>query len=187
MKQQDTTMNLVVANAVMMDGSKLDEFLAEVGGDKSLEELVKTIWSGMQNVRELGSLLKVEEQIDALIEQGISSTDESQLAITGLAGSTRQNWEKRKAQLMQGFRNYYEKAMQVFDVNRQLFANEAIKGMQLLDLLKLRYDVVATNPPYMHRRNIGATLTEGQSEPVFGLAHLLGIQLMPRMKSRFAS
>ena len=150
-------MNLVVADAVMMDSNKLDEFLAEVGGDKKLEELVKIIWSGMQNVRELGSLLKVKEQIDALIEQELSD-DDKPLMIAEVADSIRQNWEKRKSQLMKGFRNYYEKATQVFDVNRQLFANEAIKGVQLLDLLERRYDVVATNPPYMHRRKIGATL-----------------------------
>jgi hypothetical protein len=157
MKTRNTAMNLVVADAVMMDNNKLNEFLAEVGGDKRLEELVKTIWTGMQNVRELGSLLKVEEQIDALMEQELSANDKP-LMIAEVVDSTRRNWEKRKAQLMQGFRNYYEKASQVFDVNRQLFANEAIKGVQLLDLLERRYDVVATNPPYMSNRNMGTRL-----------------------------
>ena len=158
MNTRNTAMNLAVADAVMMDGSKLDEFIAEVGGDKSLEELVKTIWSGMQNVREIGSLLKLEGQIDALMEGELPSTDEKQLAITSVADTTRQNWDKRKLQLMQGFRNYYEKATQVFDVNRQLFANEAIKGVQLLDLLERRYDVVATNPPYMGARVMVANM-----------------------------
>ena len=42
-----------------------------------------------------------------------------------------------------------------------MFANEACKGVQLLDLLEQRYDVVATNPPYMSNRNMGTNLSNG--------------------------
>ncbi|GAG83666.1 unnamed protein product, partial [marine sediment metagenome] len=66
--------NLVSADAVMVDGDRLNEFLDEFREDEVAKELVKTIWRGLHNVRELGSLLKVEEQIDEAVERMKSQT-----------------------------------------------------------------------------------------------------------------
>jgi len=151
-------MNLVSADAIMLDSDILDEFLQDFQDDPTAQELIKTIWQGLENVRELGSLLKVEEQIDEVIERqrtrgAQKSLDERDWKEKG--------WEQWKRDLLVALKQYYEKAAQTFDINKQMFANEACKGVQLLDLLEQRYDVVATNPPYMGNRNMGEKLKEG--------------------------
>ena len=62
-------MNLVSADAIMLDSDILEEFLQEFKTDQTAQELIKAIWKGLENVRELGSLLKVEEQIDDVIKR----------------------------------------------------------------------------------------------------------------------
>jgi len=141
-------MNLVSADAIMLDSEILEEFLEEFRDDPTAQELIETIWQGLENVRELGSLLKVEEQIDGVIER----QKDRRLDFFYKGGG--KSWEQWKRDLLVALKRYYEKAAQTFDINRQMFANEACKGVQLLDLLEQRYDVVATNPPYMHKRNM---------------------------------
>ncbi|MBU4373013.1 MAG: BREX-1 system adenine-specific DNA-methyltransferase PglX, partial [Euryarchaeota archaeon] len=145
-------MNLVSADAIMLDSDILEEFLQEFKDDKTAQELIKTIWKGLENVRELGSLLKVEEQIDEVIKR------QKDKRLDFFGEETGKGWEQWKLDLLAALKRYYEKAAQIFDINKQMFASEACKGVQLLDLLEQRYDVVATNPPYMYTRNMGEKL-----------------------------
>lgn len=143
-------MNLVSADAIMLDSEILEEFLEEFRDDPTAQELIETIWQGLENVRELGSLLKVEEQIDEVIERQKSWGSQKSLDARDWKDK---GWEQWKRDLLAKLKGYYEKAAQTFDINRQMFANEACKGVQLLDLLEQRYDVVATNPPYLGHKN----------------------------------
>lgn len=148
-------MNLVSADAIMLDSEILEEFLEEFRDDPTAQELIKTIWQGLENVRELGSLLKVDEQIDEVIDrQKVKGAQKS----LDSRDWKEKGWEHWKRDLLAALKRYYEKAAQTFDINKQMFANEACKGVQLLDLLEHRYDVVATNPPYMNIRTMGDTL-----------------------------
>ncbi|MDP3103781.1 MAG: N-6 DNA methylase [Candidatus Methanoperedens sp.] len=142
------------ADAIMLDSDILEEFLQEFKDDKTAKELIKTIWQGLENVRELGSLLKVEEQIDDVIKR------QKDKRLDFFGEGTGKSWEQWKRDLLAALKRYYEKAAQTFDINKQMFANEACKGVQLLDLLEQRYDVVATNPPYMGNRLMDNTLAE---------------------------
>jgi len=148
-------MNLVAANAVMVNGDRLTEFLEVFGTDELAKELVKTIWRGLQNIRELGSLLKVEEQIDEVIER-----NKKQMRVDLYGREEAFTWERWKQRIMDKLRNYMDKAMQFADINKEMFANETIKGLNFIDLISQKYDVVATNPPYMHKRNMNSGLKE---------------------------
>ncbi|PPA80394.1 MAG: N-6 DNA Methylase [ANME-2 cluster archaeon HR1] len=148
-------MNLVSADAIMLDSDILGEFLQEFEDDPTALELIETIWQGLENVRELGSLLKVEEQIDEVIKRQRAKGTQKSLDDRDWR---EKGWEDWKGDLLTALKRYYEKAAQTFDLNRQMFANEACKGVQLLDLLERRYDVVATNPPYMGHGNMGEIL-----------------------------
>lgn len=150
-------MNLVSADAIMLDSEILEEFLEEFKDDTMAQELIETIWQGLENVRELGSLLKVEEQIDEVIEGQKSRGSQRSLDARDWK---EKGWEYWKRDLLAALKRYYEKAAQTFDINKQMFANEACKGVQLLDLFEQRYDVVATNPPYMNIRTMGDTLRD---------------------------
>jgi hypothetical protein len=147
-------MNLVSADAIMLDSAILEEFLQEFKDDQTAQELIKTIWQGLENVRELGSLLKVEEQIDEVIKR------QKDKRLDFFGEGTGKGWEQWKRDLLAALKRYYEKAAKTFDINKQMFASEACKGVQLLDLLEQRYDVVATNPPYMSKRNMGHEFNE---------------------------
>lgn len=151
-------MNLVSADAIMQDKEILEEFLQEFEGDRIAQKLIRTIWEGLENVRELGSLLRVEEQIDTVIEH------KKDKRIDFYEDNTQKNWNQWKQDLLKSIRKYYEKASQSFDINKQMFANEAYKGVQLLDLLEQKYDVVATNPPYMSNRNMNTKIKEYTKE-----------------------
>jgi SAM-dependent methyltransferase len=142
-----THMNLVPADAIMVDGERLKDFLDEFQDDPLAQELIKTLWRGLENVRELGSLLKIEEQIDEVIKRAKSP---------GLSAKWKEGfaWEKWKQEILEALKRYYDEGAITFDVNKQLFANEAEKGVRLLDLFEQKYDVVATNPPYMNKQNI---------------------------------
>ncbi len=147
-------MNLVSADAIMLDSAILEEFLQEFKDDQMALELIKTIWQGLENVRELGSLLKVEEQIDEVIRR------QRDKRLDFFGEGTGKGWEQWKLDLLKALKRYYEKAARTFDINKQMFANEACKGVHLLDLLEQRYEVVATNPPYMGRPNMGDKIKE---------------------------
>lgn len=45
-------------------------------------------------------------------------------------------------------------------VDESYFANEAGKGLRLLNVLERRYDIVFTNPPYMSNRNMNAAMSD---------------------------
>ena len=147
-------MNLVCTDIVLREGPELEELLDRFKNDPLTQDLVKTIWRGLKNARELGSLLKVEEQVDAVIarkrkvEKGTFWEHPEEL------------WEQWKQDFLNTLKDYVDRAAESFDVNRRMFGQEAIKGMQLLDLLTRRYDVVTTNPPYMGDLQMGPTLKE---------------------------
>jgi len=145
--------NLVCADAILLNSDKLQELLDDYKGDYQAQRVIETIWQGLQNVREIGSLLKVEEQVDEVIVE-----EEKKMAAPLLAEV--ETWADWKKKLLNSLSNYYEEASESFDVSRQMFANEAIKGINLLDLFEQKYDVVMTNPPYMGGRNMGNSLKE---------------------------
>lgn len=146
-------MNLVSANAVMLNSDILEEFLQDFKDDKFAQELITTIWHGLANVREIGFLLKIEEQIDEVVKK--QKDNRLDYFIEGKMKS----WEKWKQEILGYIRKYYQKASLNFDLNKQLFASEAYKGVQFLDLLEQKYDIVATNPPYMNVRTMGEKLS----------------------------
>lgn len=147
-------MNLVCADIVLRRGSELKELLDRFKNDPLTQELVRTIWRGLENARELGSLLKVEEQVDAVIahkreaERGSFWEHPEEL------------WDQWKQDFLTTLKDYVDRAAESFDINRRMFGQEAIKGVQFLDLLTRRYDVVTTNPPYMGDLQMGPTLKQ---------------------------
>lgn len=136
-------MNLVCADIALRRGTELEELLDRFQKDPLTQDLVKDLWHGLENARELGSLLKVEEALEAV---------KARKRATERAGET---WEVWKQDLLDTLKDHVGRAAESFDINRHMFGQQ---GPQLLDLLARRYDVVATNPPYMSSRDMGPTL-----------------------------
>jgi len=145
-------MNLVCADIVLHGGNELKELLALFKDDHLTQDLIKTIWRGLENARELGSLLKVEDHVDEVIaRKRIAERDT-------FWEHPEELWEQWKRDFLKTLKDYADRATEAFDVNRRMFGQEAIRGVQLLDLLTRRYDVVTTNPPYMGSHRMGSTL-----------------------------
>jgi len=147
--REPVRMNLACADIVLREGPELAELLERFKGDPLTQDLIETIWRGLQNARELGSLLKVEEQVDAVIAR-------KREAERGTFWEhADEDWDRWKQGLLDVLKDYVDRSAEAFDVNRRMFGQEVIKGVQLLDLLTRRYDVVTTNPPYMSSRSMG--------------------------------
>ena len=67
----------------------------------------------------------------------------------------RQAW---KQAVLARLHEQFEREADAKDLSTAIFGAEAEKGLDLIELLSRRYDVVATNPPYMGSKNMGQRL-----------------------------
>lgn len=115
-------------------------------------------------MQQLGSLLRLETELEALIAEERARYQGSPL-FAGLPGefeaeaAEEEFWDIISAQIIQGLDEFArDQAEQGID--QTFFTGEATKGLRLLDLMLRRYDVVVTNPPYSGNRNLNDTVTD---------------------------
>lgn len=132
--------NVVVAEPMPGEEGLRREFVA--GLEEMLGALVERVFGCMERAGELGSLLRIEEEIGVAIrevygEHGplFQEQDEEQ-------------WQKAETQLLAALRSYAERAQDEEAYRRRLFAEDAARGFALVDVLWRRYDVVLMNPPF---------------------------------------
>ncbi len=155
-------MNLVCANAVNLGETEMEEFLqsldpAVFGGTEPLRRAVKAIWTGLQHVAELGSLIQVGEEVERTLSAPVSGRGQT-IAHGNL--SFDENWgklqlsltEEEKATAREHLENalteYIRKNTASDDISRRLFAQETGKAIGLLDFLRQKYDAIVMNPPF---------------------------------------
>ncbi|KXB00424.1 hypothetical protein AKJ40_01365, partial [candidate division MSBL1 archaeon SCGC-AAA259M10] len=160
--------NLVSADAVLMDGEKKERLLRKC--KKPIEkEIIKEIWDNFQHLDERGSLVKVKESVREKIEQyrdNLSEEEKKQQYLDQFSNekinkkkisvqqklaekiSTEDYWNMIEDRMMQRIFELGEEAIQSRDMSVQLFAAETEKTLHLLDYLMSKYDCVTTNPPY---------------------------------------
>ena len=159
--------NLVVADAVLPQDGARTQFLAQYRDDRVVQDAVRQVLDEMANVAEVGSLLRVEERLrDILGRAGHAAAQDwdsqRQGSLPGLepaarqrtlaeaAGAVPEQWGAHYtvARLLEDLRAFAAKALRQHDLNAQLFAQEASKSVQLLDVFLNEYDVAVMNPPY---------------------------------------
>lgn len=146
--------NLVCADLVLRRGPEFDQLLARFQGDPRTQDLIRTIWRGLENARELGSLLKIEEQVDRLIQRKRKQEE------GGFWERGDELWDLWKQNFLKAVQAVAAQTTDAFDINQRMFGNEATRGAQLLDLLAHHYAFVLTNPPYMGSWNMADELKE---------------------------
>ena len=131
--------------------------------------LLERIRGKMQLAGEAGSLLKIEEEISAAIEEAkdawnklqrqsielFSTTDldalrsqkeiDFSLDLRDLRGEFFHGVEAR---IYAALRSYAAQAEGRVGIQRRLFANDTAQGFAFVDLCRKRYDVVLMNPPF---------------------------------------
>lgn len=172
--------NVVLAQAVQVDAEQLRALVERVGaklGSAELrQKLFDALWKNLRYLGELGGLIRVDDDVSAILEQWVNEKAEQQ-GLTKLLKTTEQKKDqlqfgdlvsdvvRQKAEQQELKRALLEDeaariradllagldqvASQVSDNPRQrLFAEGTARGLRLLELLSSRFDVIVMNPPY---------------------------------------
>ena len=155
--------NLACADVTPLDGARLGAFLREARFTRPIyERLIRALWERLRDATQLGSLLRLEREIGAMVIQERAQYEKMPL-FAGLPGEFEREaaeeefWQIISAQIVQGLDEFTRQQVQA-GVDQTFFTGEAVKGLRLVDLMLRRYDVVVTNPPYSGRRNLNDTM-----------------------------
>jgi len=159
---------LACADIHMLDGNRLKEFLdqARLQGRPIYGRVLAALQDRLKDAEQLGSLLKLEEEIRGLMEEERRRFEREgrQLDLSG--------WTKRQFETEAGRSEFWEilelQIRQALDAfareqaatghDQTFFAGETTKGIHLLEIMFGQYDVVVTNPPYMSARKMNAVM-----------------------------
>jgi len=152
----------------LVNGKKKEEVLARA--ETELEKRVlEQVWQSFEHIREWGSLVRIEESIEDIIEEELEevrATGQTQFTEDGLAKQSsvvsysgeEESWEQVKERLLGQVSEFAEEALEHNDPIEEMFVGEVEKSVRLLDLFVGDYDVVLSNPPYLGRRKMGQRL-----------------------------
>ncbi len=155
--------NLACADVLPLNGARLGAFLREAHFTRPIyERLIRALWGRLKDVNQLGSLLRLEQELGTLVAEERARYEKTPL-FAGLQGeferqaSEEEFWDLLTAQIVQGLDEFARQQAHA-GADQAFFVGEAVKGLRLLDLMLRRYDVVVTNPPYSSSKNLSDTL-----------------------------
>jgi len=167
-----TPANLVATNIRLpRDRDHLQDFLNKYPDEKPLEAALQTVFAALQHADELGSLLQIEEPVEAKLQE-IKKQLESETKVALQRHLFKEHADPIQRKLPLDVQSYDDWRARTLDRLKAHFAQEAesadpfahmlghseSKAVMLFDLLARRYDVVAANPPYMGSKNMGPSL-----------------------------
>jgi hypothetical protein len=163
-----TASNLACADVRLPPDDRLDELAEETSlGRPVYERLLRAAWKRLSNTSVAGSLVRVEEEVGALVEKERKRYDREGLQpdLTGDAAGFGEEvtaegfWDGLKDGIFEAFDDYARQ--QAAEGNDEAyFVGEAREGLRVLDVMLRRYDVVVANPPYLSRRNMNKELAD---------------------------
>jgi hypothetical protein len=162
--------NLACANVEAITGGKLETFIAHSEFSHPIyERILRGIVHGLKDSEQLGSLLRLEKTLEDLIAgERITVEAKRQLQIS-FPGLTPEQFTTREG-VQEFFEILYEQILRHLDdfvrksrsrdLDPSHFATETEKGLRFLGIVSSKYDVVATNPPYLSGRKMNKRLVE---------------------------
>jgi type I restriction-modification system DNA methylase subunit len=164
-------LNIVSADAVLINGDKKQEVLDRARSDIE-KDILGQIWQSFDSIREFGSLVRVEEHINEIINQHRDAIEASgQAKFTGDGSFVTQStfvsddgesesWTKVKSRLLDEIADLVSEALDRDEPIEEMFAAEVEKSVYLLNIFLQDYDVVITNPPYLGSAKMGSELKQ---------------------------
>ena len=138
-------MNLVCADARIIDGELQKEFLKSLEPDLDLQKVFTKLFDELEYTYDVGSLLKVREPFERLLnERGLAQVRFHSRREASVPVKPAVSLEEMLEALVRFEREGIEKK----DMGTLLFSSETGKSIGLLSLLSLKYDVILMNPPY---------------------------------------
>jgi hypothetical protein len=170
-----TRSNFVCAEPMPGEEQILKDFVGQLE-PKLLGEVVEVVFDKMKLTGELGSLLKIEDEIQATVAEAkkqylqgtTQATDRkgqpllfTQTAMDRLVGKPEQPslfdltditddqfFEQAESKVIETLRQYAERAQSGQRLQRRLFTDDAVRGFGFVDLCHKRFDVLLMNPPF---------------------------------------
>jgi hypothetical protein len=159
-----TRANIVCAEPMPGEKNLLEEFCADLE-PPFLREVVRQVFESMRLAGEMGSLLKIEEEIRGAVAvakaqwerepkpRKVSLFPEArkpvQPELYDLSGITEaQFWEEAEGKILESLHSYAKGTSGEQRFSRNLFAEDVARGFGFVDLCRKRYDVVLMNPPF---------------------------------------
>jgi len=157
-------LNVVCADARILDGQRREAFLRRLGDDRPLQRVAERLLTDLRYTAEIGSLLRVREPFEALFRR--RRTREAAQAALGEVGPEQLRLEgvaprkRTLGEILDALQAFEREAVERSDMGGRLFAADAERSLGLLSLLSQRYDVVLMNPPYNKRQELPAATRE---------------------------
>lgn len=165
--------NLVATNIRLPRGREhLESFLKKYPEDLPLKPALEVVFDGLAHADELGSLLIVEAPVEEKLRQIKQQEDlnqatrhrERQVKLFSVRGEqtalplSALDWDHWRIDVLSRLRQHFSEEAQAADLVEAFFGRSVEQALDLFDLLSMRYDVVAANPPYMGSKNMGEVL-----------------------------
>ncbi|SHJ91033.1 Methyltransferase domain-containing protein [Desulfatibacillum alkenivorans DSM 16219] len=170
-KQSDfTDRNLVCANVEAVTGGRLDDFISKTQFSHPIyERILRAMAASLKDSEQLGSLLRLErilehhiaeerKKVDAQKQLGLAFPGVTQDQFTTEAG-VQEFFEILEVHILRHLDLFVQESREG-EQEPNHFASETAKGLRLLSLVSDRYDVVATNPPYLSGRKMNKRLAD---------------------------
>ena len=169
--------NLVAADASLLDTPEFLSWCEErFKKEPYVLNIIKGVAKRLHNLPEIGSLARPEEDLKELIKKekerllaAWKGVGEKQLAFEFHLTKEQQELPFDKVTDEQFWNELTRRFLRMLDVflkrtreemRERLFATDLQRVIIFLDLCRKRYDVVATNPPYMGSKNMGKELKD---------------------------
>lgn len=165
-----TRINMAATNIhPSADMDHLAAFLDKHPEDKPFQATLRLIFESLRHPDELGTLLQIEEPVEkeflflkALDDEATARPPKQRKFFAEMEKPEQTSlplgvisYEGWKDGLLARLRNHFQEEFISADFSTRFFGETAGKGLSLFDFLSRRYDVVATNPPYMGSKNMG--------------------------------
>lgn len=170
--------NVVCSEPMPGEKDLLTEFLqthlSSNSEDQLIGQLVYRVFDSMKLAGEVGSLLKIEEDIIGAVteardkwltqpkaEQGalfpeMTRPKQGELSFD-VAGITDETfWERAEERIYAALQSYAEQTERGGGYQRRLFADDAARGFAFIDLCRKPYDIILMNPPFGESSRGGA-------------------------------
>lgn len=155
--------NLACSNVEAVTGGRLEEFIAQSQFSHPIyERILRAMASRMKDSDQLGSLLRLEKNLEDLIAEERKKVEARKQIDLPFPGVTAEQFHTREG-VEEFFGILFEQLMRHLDgfvqnsrargLDSGHFATEAAKGLRYIRLVSRQYDIVATNPPYMSSSN----------------------------------
>ena len=166
----------IAANLSLPRGrAHLGEFLSKHPEDAELRPALEAVFRGLADANQLGTLLRIEEPVEQELQRRKEEEDrraetvlrQSQAKLEFMAEQyvmtvkpEPRDYDAWKRDILERLKEHFHQEVVVSDPVQAFFGNDAGQALRVFELLARRYDVVATNPPYLGRDKSGGALNQ---------------------------